>query len=162
NLKSERFQKELEKLKPDIAVVVAFRMLPKKVWNFPELGTFNLHASLLPDYRGAAPHNWALINGEKEIGVTTLCLDEKIATGKIIAQEKVAIAPNDNAGSLHDKLMVKGAELVDYSLSMIAKNEIRPRPQRDSGTPKTAPKLNKTNTRINWKSDVKEIYDFVR
>src|SRR5699024_7776612 len=120
NLKSERFQKELEKLKPDIAVVVAFRMLPKKVWNFPELGTFNLHASLLPDYRGAAPINWALINGEKETGVTTFFLDEKIDTGKIIAQEKVAIAPNDNAGSLHDKLMVKGAELVDYSLSMIA------------------------------------------
>src|SRR5699024_6786830 len=137
-------------LAPDVAVVVAFRMLPRKVWALPQYGTFNLHASLLPDYRGAAPLNWALINGEAETGVTTFFLDEKIDTGKIILQEKVKIDPEGNVGQLHDKLMEKGAGLVQQTLKLIARDEVEAIAQPQINSPKPAPKLNRENTKIDW------------
>src|SRR5690554_1154280 len=112
NLKDEQFLEELKSLNANLQVVVAFRMLPKQVWQMPELGTFNLHASLLPDYRGAAPINWAIINGETKTGVTTFFIDEKIDTGAIIAKQEVAITEDETAQSLHDKLMTEGSELV--------------------------------------------------
>lgn len=162
NLKSESFQKDLEEINPDIAVVVAFRMLPKVVWDFPKYGTFNLHASLLPDYRGAAPINWAIINGEKETGVTTFFLDEQIDTGKIILQEKIEIKPDDTAGSLHDKLMEKGADLVIQTLNLISKQEHQATEQTLPHPKKFAPKLNNENTRIDWSKTPEEIYNLVR
>lgn len=119
NLKDENFIDRLKSLKPDIQVVVAFRMLPGAVWEIPPLGTFNLHASLLPQYRGAAPINWAVINGEKETGVTTFFINEEIDTGKIILSEKVEITPNETAGELHDKLMMAGANLVLLTVDSI-------------------------------------------
>lgn len=162
NLKSEEFAAQLQEIKPDIAVVVAFRMLPKKVWSFPKHGTFNLHASLLPEYRGAAPINWAIINGEEETGVTTFFLDEEIDTGKIILQEKVAILAQDDAGKLHDKLMETGAETVVKTLAMIANDNIHPQPQPTTGKLKAAPKLNADNTQIDWTKDVQSIHNHIR
>ncbi|HLS29752.1 MAG TPA: methionyl-tRNA formyltransferase, partial [Flavobacteriaceae bacterium] len=162
NLKSPEFQKELQDINPDIAVVVAFRMLPKMVWNFPAYGTFNLHASLLPDYRGAAPINWAIINGEEKTGVTTFFLDEKIDTGKIILQEEVKIESDDDAGSLHDKLMIKGADLVNQTLKLIAEKNIETQPQSSPAEGKTAPKLDSKNTRIDWSKTPEEINNLVR
>lgn len=162
NLKSDEFQKDLKKINPDVAVVVAFRMLPEKVWAFPKLGTFNLHASLLPDYRGAAPINWAIINGETKTGVTTFFLDEKIDTGRIIKQEEVAITPKDTAGSLHDKLMETGAHLVHKTLLDIAKDNINPQTQPQETAFKPAPKLHKKNTQIDWSKPIEEIHNFIR
>lgn len=162
NLKAESFYRELKQLAPDIGVVVAFRMLPKSIWNLPAMGTFNLHASLLPDYRGAAPINWALINGETQTGVTTFFLDENIDTGAIIAQNQVGITQKDNAGTLHDKLMQQGALLVDNTLQMIAANKIQPQKQEYTQPLKNAPKLNSSNTKIDWRASPKTIYDFVR
>lgn len=162
NLKSDSFQKELKELQPDISVVVAFRMLPKKVWDFPKLGTFNLHASLLPDYRGAAPINWAIVNGEKETGVTTFFLDEKIDTGNIILQTKLGIVRDDNAGSLHDKLMEAGAKLIVETLDRIGSGNVDTKPQTDVKDGKEAPKLNKENTKIDWNRQPEDIYNFVR
>jgi len=122
NLKDKEFLEDLRSLKANLQIVVAFRMLPKQVWSMPEYGTFNLHASLLPDYRGAAPINWAIINGEKKTGVTTFFIDEKIDTGELILQEATEIKPEDTAGDLHDKLMALGAELVLKTVSLIENN----------------------------------------
>jgi len=124
NLKDEAFLGDLKALKANLQIIVAFRMLPKQVWQMPEHGTFNLHASLLPHYRGAAPINWALINGETTTGITTFFIDEKIDTGEIIMQEKLAISPTENAGSLHDRLMDQGSSLVLKTVKAIENNTI--------------------------------------
>lgn len=162
NLKSPEFLKELEDINPNVQVVVAFRMLPKAVWDFPEFGTFNLHASLLPQYRGAAPINWAIINGETETGVTTFYLDDKIDTGEVILQLGVPIEENDNAGSLHDKLMHSGTGLVLETLDQIRKNIVKPLPQEEFDLLRDAPKLTRENTRVNWDLPKREIYNFIR
>jgi len=162
NLKSEEFNKELQALKPDLQIVVAFRMLPEIVWRLPRLGTFNLHASLLPDYRGAAPINWAIINGETETGVTTFFIDDKIDTGEIILQEKVKIEPEDNASSLHDKLMETGSDLVLKTVDLISKGEVKTIAQPKIELPKKAPKLNKENTRIDWEQTAEKIHNLIR
>lgn len=162
NLKSEEFQKELAILKPDVQVVVAFRMLPKSVWDLPPMGTFNLHASLLPKYRGAAPINWAIINGEKKTGVSTFFLDEKIDTGSVIFQEETQIKDNENVGELHDRLMKIGAKLVVKTLEAIQKKEIKASPQKVMKELLEAPKLSKENTKIDWNKPVEEIYNLIR
>lgn len=162
NLKSEEFQKQLKELNPNVQVVVAFRMLPEAVWNYPEYGTFNLHASLLPQYRGAAPINWALINGEKRTGVSTFFLDENIDTGNMIFQEKLKIDPHENVGTLHDRLMETGAQLVVKTLNAIAREEVKPKPQPETVGLKEAPKLNRENTKIDWNAPVDEIYNLIR
>lgn len=162
NMKSPEFLEELKSLKPNIQVVVAFRMLPEMVWNLPEYGTFNLHASLLPQYRGAAPINWAIINGEEITGVSTFFLDEKIDTGAMILQQSVEIDKNENAGSLHDKLMHAGAKLVLDTLELIKNDKAVPEKQLESSSLKDAPKLTKENTRINWNNSIDEIYNHIR
>ncbi len=162
NLKDENFLNQLAELKPDLQVVVAFRMLPKVVWNLSPMGTFNLHASLLPDYRGAAPINWALINGETESGVTTFFIDDQIDTGAIILQEKIPVSITDNASSLHDKLMNLGSDLVLKTVDLIAKNEVKPIVQSKKENLKKAPKLNAENTHINWHKSAKDIYNHIR
>lgn len=162
NLKDEFFLKELKELKANLQVVVAFRMLPKAVWQMPELGTFNLHASLLPQYRGAAPINWAIINNEEKTGVTTFFIDEKIDTGSIIANKEVGIESGETAETLHDKLMEKGSELVLETLNLIEKGNVNPKPQPESGKLKDAPKLTPENTRIDWTKPGKEIDAFIR
>ncbi len=161
NLKDPAFLKELEALKADLQIVVAFRMLPKAVWSMPKYGTFNLHASLLPKYRGAAPINWAVINGETRTGVTTFFLDEKIDTGEIILQEDVEIKEDYNAGDLHDILMVKGADLVLKTIKMIEADKVITQPQ-SSAEISPAPKLNKENTRISWNDPALHIYNMIR
>lgn len=162
NLKDESFLKDLKSLQANLQVVVAFRMLPKVVWEIPEYGTFNLHASLLPQYRGAAPINWAIINGEEKTGVTTFFIDEKIDTGAIIANKEVAIHENETAESLHDRLMEKGSELVLDTIELIEKDLAEPKTQLDNGTLKDAPKLTPENTRIDWSKSGKEIEAFIR
>lgn len=162
NLKSEEFLNELKELNPNLQVVVAFRMLPEVVWKFPEYGTFNLHASLLPQYRGAAPINWAVINGETTTGVSTFFIDEKIDTGEMILQKEVEISPGDNAGLLHDKLMKAGANLVIETLELIKEGKVKTEPQREAGELRTAHKLTKDNTKINWDLPIDDIYNFVR
>lgn len=162
NLKSPDFIEELKSLKPTIQVVVAFRMLPKVVWQLPEYGTFNLHASLLPQYRGAAPINWAIINGETVTGVSTFFIDEKIDTGAMILQREVEIKADDNVGKLHDKLMQTGADLVVETLELIQNGEVIPRKQNSEMALKEAPKLTKENTRIDWNANIEQIYDFIR
>lgn len=162
NLKSEAFISDLKMLDPNVQVVVAFRMLPKMVWQLPKYGTFNLHASYLPQYRGAAPINWALVNGETETGVSTFFIDEKIDTGKMIIQEKVPIDGNDNAGTLHDKLMDIGAGLVIKTLALMEEGPVETIAQEDHGMLKGAPKLTKENTKIDWGQSSKSIYDHIR
>jgi methionyl-tRNA formyltransferase len=168
NLKSVEFLKELKDLKPDLQIVVAFRMLPKTVWQLPKLGTFNLHASLLPDYRGAAPINWAIINGETKTGVTTFFLDEKIDTGEIILQEEVEISETDTAGDLHDKLMDFGSELVVSTVRLIQQGKIKttkqPKSEKQSSgqTLKMAPKIFKETCKINWLHNIDDIYNKIR
>jgi len=162
NLKSESFNKELQALKPDLQIVVAFRMLPAVVWQLPKLGTFNLHASLLPDYRGAAPINWAIINGETQTGVTTFFIDDKIDTGEIILQEKVAILPDDNASTLHDRLMTTGSDLVLKTVDLIAEGKAKTQAQPQVDLPKKALKLNKENTKINWQDTAQNIHNLIR
>ncbi len=166
NLKDENFINLLKSLKPDIQVVVAFRMLPGAVWEIPPLGTFNLHASLLPQYRGAAPINWAVINGEKETGVTTFFINEEIDTGKIILSEKVEITPNETAGELHDKLMMAGANLVLLTVDSIINNKYSLTNQSEltgeTVSLKKAPKIFKEDCRIDWTKSVNEIYNFIR
>jgi len=148
-------------------VVVAFRMLPKEVWSLPPLGTFNLHASLLPQYRGAAPINWVLINGETETGVTTFFIDEKIDTGNIIFRETIAIHPEETAGELHDTLMVAGAGLVVKTIKAIESGNVPALPQNemlypDSKSLKMAPKIHKEDCRINWDSEALTVFNFIR
>jgi len=151
NLKDESFISSLSQLEADLFVVVAFRMMPKIVWSMPKMGTFNLHASLLPQYRGAAPINWAIINGESYTGVTTFLIDEKIDTGNILMYEKAEINPNDNAGTLHDKLMLLGKDLVLKTIDNLQNNSLEPRKQITDGIElKLAPKLTKANTKIDW------------
>ncbi|WP_026302625.1 methionyl-tRNA formyltransferase [Psychroflexus tropicus] len=162
NLKSEDFQNDLNRLNPNLIIVVAFRMLPKVVWSYPSYGTFNLHASLLPQYRGAAPINWAIINGEKETGVTTFFIDEKIDTGNIIGSKRISISDEDNVESLHDKLMSLGGELVVETVRKIERNELKEIPQPNDQFLKPAPKLNRENTKINWNANGKDIVNFVR
>ena len=162
NLKSEAFNKALQALRPDLQIVVAFRMLPEVVWRLPKLGTFNLHASLLPDYRGAAPINWAIINGETETGVTTFFIDDKIDTGEIILQEKVAITPDDNASSLHDKLMLQGSDLILQTVDLITAGKVKTKPQPQIELPKKAPKLHNENTKINWEQPAEKIHNLIR
>jgi len=161
-LKAPEFIEELKALNADIQVVVAFRMLPEVVWNMPPLGTINVHASLLPQYRGAAPINWAIINGEKETGVTTFRLQHEIDTGHILLQRKVSIMPVDNAGTLHDKLAREGALLLVETLEGIAANTLPGMPQPEDATLKHAPKIFKETTRINWQQPAANIHDFVR
>ncbi|HLW63001.1 MAG TPA: methionyl-tRNA formyltransferase [Flavobacterium sp.] len=161
NLKSEDFLNELKALNANLQIVVAFRMLPKAVWAMPKLGTFNLHASLLPDYRGAAPINWAIINGEEKTGVTTFFIDEKIDTGAIILQKETTIENNETAGVLHDKLMVLGAEAVLETLIMIEKGTVNTQIQPLKDT-KTAYKLNRDNCKVNFNQTSKQVYNHIR
>lgn len=162
NLKSEDFLKELRELQANLQVVVAFRMLPEVVWKMPEYGTFNLHASLLPQFRGAAPINWAVIQGEPYTGVSTFFIDQQIDTGEMILQEKVSIEPKENAGSLHDKLMHTGARLVLKTIAAIAQGPVQTVPQPTEGELKSAPKLTRENTRIDWEKSLDEIFNFIR
>jgi methionyl-tRNA formyltransferase len=162
NLKDEAFLAELKSLNANLQIVVAFRMLPKVVWEMPNLGTFNLHASLLPNYRGAAPINWAIINGEEKTGVTTFFIDDKIDTGAMILSSETAITPDENAGELHDKLMHLGCKTILETLQIIEKGNPTTTIQNDNLEIKTAYKLNKDNCKIDWTKSGKEIYNHVR
>lgn len=162
NLKSETFVSQLKELNATLQIVVAFRMLPKVVWSMPPYGTFNLHASLLPDYRGAAPINWAIMNGETKTGVTTFFIDEKIDTGEIILQDKIDILESDNAGTLHDKLMYLGADLVIKTVEAIEKGEVTTKVQPPEGSLKEAFKIHKDTCKINWLAPIKEIHNHIR
>ncbi len=162
NLKSDEFYEQLNHYNPDIIVVVAFRMLPEKVWSFPKLGTLNVHASLLPDYRGAAPINWAIINGENKTGVTTFFIEKEIDTGKILLQKSIDIQPDWNAGILQDHLMILGAELLLETLQKIENQSIVPFPQDVNLYKHHAPKLNNENTLIFWNQSDIQIHNLVR
>ncbi|APD05608.1 methionyl-tRNA formyltransferase [Flavobacteriaceae bacterium UJ101] len=162
NLKDENFLKELKELKADLQIVVAFRMLPEAVWKMPTLGTFNLHASLLPDYRGAAPINWAIINGDQKSGVTTFMIDEKIDTGEILLQKEVPISENMTAGALHDELLYTGAELILETVDGLIQKNIKPQPQPLHSTFKKAPKIFKNDCKINWNDTLENIHNFIR
>jgi methionyl-tRNA formyltransferase len=162
NLKDETFLAELKSLDANLQVVVAFRMLPEVVWRMPKLGTFNLHASLLPNYRGAAPINWAIINGETTTGVTTFFIDDKIDTGAMILNAAIGISPNENAGELHDRLMVLGSEAVVETLALIEKGNVQTTIQQDTSEIRTAYKLNKENCKIDWAKSAFEIYNLIR
>lgn len=162
NLKNADFQKELQSYKADIQVVIAFRMLPESVWNMPPLGTINLHASLLPQYRGAAPINWAIINGEKKSGVTTFRLKHEIDTGGILLQKECPIDSNETAGTLHDKLMILGANTMIETLHRISDQSIEETPQEESNNLKNAPKLFTHNTQINWDMPGEKILNLIK
>ena len=162
SLRDEAFLAELKAFQADVQVVVAFRMLPKVVWQMPRKGTFNLHASLLPDYRGAAPINWAIINGETTTGVTTFLIDEQIDTGAILLRKEVAIAPRETAGTLHDKLMAVGADSVVETLALIASDKAVPQPQPKQVVEKAAPKIHKETSHIPWEQPLAHIDRFVR
>ncbi|MCI4669655.1 MAG: methionyl-tRNA formyltransferase [Bacteroidia bacterium] len=161
-LRDPDFNQALKDLEPDIMVVVAFRMLPEMVWSLPNIGTFNLHASLLPDYRGAAPINWAIINGEKESGVTTFFIDKQIDTGNLLLQEKVQVPDNWTAGDLHDKLMEIGAELVVKTVHRLEAGDISPKAQDNSLFKNHAPKIFKEDCLIDWTQPRNKVYDFIR
>ncbi len=162
SLKSADFLDELATLNANLQVVVAFRMLPEAVWKMPELGTINLHASLLPNYRGAAPINWAIINGETQTGVTTFFIDDKIDTGAIIKSNPIAIDTNIDAGTLHNQLMRLGSKTVLETLELIANQKVIPTIQEDNPNLKTAYKLHKENCRINWQESGETIKNLVR
>lgn len=162
NLKNKDFQKELKNLNADIQVVVAFRMLPESVWNMPPLGSINLHASLLPNYRGAAPINWAIINGEKETGVSTFFLQHEIDTGKIIFQEKIEIKEDNYLDVIYDKLMNLGAKLIVKTIDAVNSGKYPQIAQDHIVDIKHAPKIFKDTGKINWKNDVKTIYNLIR
>lgn len=160
-LRNPEFLEELRKLDADVFVVVAFRMMPKVLFEMPKMGTFNLHASLLPDYRGAAPINYAVINSEEKSGATTFFINEKIDEGNILLQEEIPVLENENAGSLHDRLMEMGAKLVVKTLDGLAENSIVERPQPHVEHPKNAFKIFKEDTRIDWKKNSKEVHQFI-
>ena len=160
-LKSPEFIQQLREIDADLFIVIAFRMLPEVVWQMPRLGTFNLHASLLPKYRGAAPINWAVINGETETGVTTFFLKHEIDTGDIIQQEKIEILPEENVGDIHDKLMQLGADMVLETVRAIEKGEVKTSPQPE-GDHIPAPKIFKETCRIDWNRPALEIHNLVR
>jgi methionyl-tRNA formyltransferase len=162
NLKDEIFLAELAALQANLQVVVAFRMLPKVVWEMPQYGTFNLHASLLPNYRGAAPINWAIINGETETGVTSFFIDDKIDTGAMLLHAKTPIDPQESAGTLHDRLMQLGAQTVIETLQLIQQGNPVTQLQADQPDLKTAYKLNKENCKIDWNQPAKSIHDLIR
>ena len=161
NLKNEEFIAQLKSLNANLQIVVAFRMLPKTVWQLPEFGTFNLHASLLPNYRGAAPINWAIINGETKTGVTTFFIDEKIDTGNIILQEEVAIGNDETFGELHDKLMEVGSNLVVKTVQQIEKGIVKTVKQPEIEE-KSAPKIFTETCKINWDNSLSDIYNLIR
>lgn len=165
-LKNPDFINEFVSLSPDIAVVVAFRMLPESIWSVPKLGTFNLHASLLPHYRGAAPINWAIINGEKKTGVTTFIIDKEIDTGNIIYREEIDIDSNDTAGDIHDKLMVIGAELVLKTAHSLIEKKVNPIDQQlfiqKGEQVKSAPKIFRETCRIDWTKKASDVHNFIR
>ncbi len=165
-LKNEEFLESLRDWKADLQIVVAFRMLPKVVWDMPKYGTFNLHAALLPQYRGAAPLNWAVINGEKETGVTTFFLTEEIDTGKIALQEKIAIEDKDNVGTVHDKLMQIGADLVLKTVDLLIEGKLETTEQKEFYTNETelkpAPKIFKETCKLDWSKSPTSIHNLVR
>ena len=161
-LKDPNFLSVLTNLEADLFIVVAFRMLPKEVWSMPKYGTFNIHGSLLPQYRGAAPINWAIINGESKTGVTSFFIDEKIDTGATLLNKECEIGENDNVGDIHDKLMVLGAELATKTCDAIFNNSITPQTQSESSELKEAPKLFKDNCRIDWTKDTNTIHNHIR
>jgi methionyl-tRNA formyltransferase len=162
NLKAPDFLLELEGLQANLQVVVAFRMLPEVVWKMPKLGTFNLHASLLPEYRGAAPINWALINGETQTGVTTFFIDDKIDTGAMILRKEIAIGAEETAGELHDRLMLLGSEAVIETLNLIENQKVLTTVQAENPNVKTAYKLNKDNCKIDWTQSGHTINNLIR
>lgn len=162
NLKNEGFLSELKALNANLQIVVAFRMLPEVVWKMPEFGTFNLHASLLPNYRGAAPINWAIINGDTKTGVTTFFIDDKIDTGAMILSSETEIDSEENAGNLHDRLMQLGSGTVLETLKLIEKGNVTTTIQKDNPEIKTAYKLNKENCKIDWTKSAEEIYNLIR
>jgi len=162
NLKNSDFQDELRALNADIQVVIAFRMLPEAVWNMPPKGTINLHASLLPDYRGAAPINWAIINGEKHSGLTTFQLVHEIDKGNILLQKLITIMENDNVGDLHDKMMIEGADLVLATLDGLENGSLSPRVQDELRDYHHAPKIFKEDCIIDWNNDARAIYNLIR
>lgn len=163
-LKAPEFAEALRRLQPDLGIVIAFRMLPEVIWAMPRLGTFNLHASLLPQYRGAAPINWAIINGEKQTGVTTFLLNHEIDKGAILGQIRVPVLPEDNVGTLYDRLMHLGTGLVTETVDKIAAGEIAPVDQQfiDESTLRPAPKIFKEDCRIDWSQPGRKIVDFIR
>ncbi|CAM1353494.1 MULTISPECIES: methionyl-tRNA formyltransferase [Tenacibaculum] len=161
NLKSEEFQADLKDLNANLQIVVAFRMLPKSVWAMPKYGTFNLHASLLPEYRGAAPINWAIMNGESKTGVTTFFIDDKIDTGEIILQNETSIREDETVGELHDKLMHLGANLVKETVDLIAKGDVKTTKQPELEE-KSAYKLYPHNCKIDWSKSLNDIYNHIR
>ena len=165
NLKDSAFVDELRSLQANLFIVIAFRMLPEIVWSMPELGTFNLHASLLPKYRGAAPINWAVMNGDTETGVTTFFLKHEIDTGDILRQERIEIKPTDNVGDVHDKLMMLGADLTMDTIQHIIAGDLRPIPQDEllqGVEPTPAPKIFKETCRIDWQRNMIDIHNHVR
>lgn len=162
NLKDEAFLEELRSLEANLQIVVAFRMLPKVVWEMPAYGTFNLHASLLPDYRGAAPINWAIINGEKQTGVTTFFIDDKIDTGAMILSRSTEIDPKENAGQLHDRLMEIGSQAVIETLELIEQGNVNTTIQPENHNLRTAYKLNRENCKIDWQESGETIYNLIR
>ena len=162
NLKDEGFVKKIQKINPDFIVVVAFRMIPRIVWNIPKYGTINLHASLLPDYRGSAPINWVIMNNEKITGVTTFFIDDKIDTGDILIQEKIKIDKKINAGELHDKLKLIGASIVEKTLKGIVENSLQRVKQIQKNDFNNAYKFDKTNIKIDWNQNCLEIYNKIR
>lgn len=162
NLKDETFLQELKALNANLQIVVAFRMLPEVVWKMPEFGTFNLHASLLPNYRGAAPINWVIINGDTKTGVTTFFIDDKIDTGAMILSSETEINSEENAGNLHDRLMQLGSKTVIETLAIIEKGNVITTIQKENSEIKTAYKLNKENCKIDWTKSAKEIYNLIR
>ena len=161
-LKHPDFIEQLRKLNADLQVVVAFRMLPEVVWNMPPLGTINLHASLLPQYRGAAPINWAIINDEKETGVTTFKLQQEIDTGNILLQEKIKISNNETAGKLHDKMKNLGAEVLLRTVQQLHNGTLQEHPQSHSSVLHPAPKIFSEDCKINWDQGVAKINNFIR
>jgi methionyl-tRNA formyltransferase len=162
NLKATDFLDELKQLNANLQVVVAFRMLPEVVWKMPQLGTFNLHASLLPEYRGAAPINWAIINGETKTGVTTFFIDDKIDTGAIILSKETPIGTNESAGELHDRLMQLGSAAVIETLELIKTEKVTTTLQNSAIEEKTAYKLNKENCKIDWTQPGNTIFNLIR
>lgn len=162
NLKSDDFIEELKNLNANLQIIVAFRMLPKVVWQMPEYGTFNLHASLLPNYRGAAPIHWAIINGEEKTGATTFFIDEKIDTGAIILKEELPIEANETVGTLHDKLMLMGSQLVIKTVKQIESDTVTTTIQPKTEDLKTAYKLNRDNCKIDWNLSLTSIYNKIR
>lgn len=161
NLKNKKFLKEIKELKADIGVVVAFRKIPKELWEIPNFGTFNLHASLLPNYRGAAPINWSIIFKEKVTGVTTFLINDNIDSGDLLLQEKISIDHNENAGSLHDKLAIIGKNIIIKTIDLFPL-KFKPKKQIILGNENIAPKLTRENTKIDWSNTLEDIYNKIR